>query len=311
MTEQVHRKQGTISHSSLVPSTPTTMPRPFNWGVHLCWISLSVLLCGSASFPSNISSQIQLPNVTQGEEDTGWDLPFLQLRASLPSYSQPVRPYTLLTNAEDYHYLPKPKHCRPSRLLRLLGSSFDPFWMSIEQPSEASQGHGDGQPLPVKLANYTRKKFDLSASPELRDAAANHRQKLVKEAADLDLASLPSHVASSVRDWLVRSATCGLSYRWVDLGPAFWPRWLRQTDCERSDGGRSCSFPDGMECVRAQTSQIKILAWHCQEVGEGSDGSKRIKADGSTEMGTGEVTKRCLWRQVPYPVVTACTCSCK
>ncbi|TMS23673.1 ATPase asna1 [Larimichthys crocea] len=196
--------------------------------------------------------------------------------------------------------MPKPRHRRPSHLLRLLGSSFDLFWMSIEQPSEASVGHGDT--LPAKSPkNTAQEKFNLSASSELREAAANHRQKLEKDAADLDLGSLPSHVASSIRDWLVRSATCGLSYQWVDLGPAFWPRWLRQTDCERSDGVRSCSFPGGMECVRAQTTHIKILAWHCLKMREGGDRSRGIKADRS-EMGTGEVMKRCIWRQVPYPV---------
>ncbi|XP_059193641.1 noggin-like [Centropristis striata] len=274
------------------------MLRLFNCAVYLCWIS--VLLHGSASFTSNISAHIQPLNVTvvQDEQDTGWDSPFLQLRASLPSYSQPVRPYTLLTAAEDRHHLPKPRHRRPSRLLRLLGS-FDLFWMSTEQPSEASGGHIEGE---------------LLGKSSLREAAAKHRQKLVEEAADLDLGSLSSHVAGSVRDWLVRSATCGLSYQWVDLGPAFWPRWLRQTDCDRSDGVRSCSFPGGMECVRAQTAQIKILAWHCLEIRDGGDGSRSFKAngsDGSTDMVTGEVMKRCMWRQVPYPVVTACTCSCK
>uniref|UniRef100_A0A4W6F3V5 Noggin n=1 Tax=Lates calcarifer TaxID=8187 RepID=A0A4W6F3V5_LATCA len=192
-----------------------------------------------------------------------WDSPFLQLRASLPSFSQPIRPYTLLTNTEDYHYMPKPRHRRPSRLLRLLGSSFDPFWMSIEQPSEASGSDGDGRPF---LHGDT-------------------------EAAGLDFSSLPLDVASSLQFWLVRSAMCELHFKWTDLGPAFWPRWLRQTDCQRSNGGRSCSFPSGMECVRAQTTNIKILAWHCLEIRDGADGSREIK--------------------VPYPVVTACTCSCK
>ncbi|KAM7393731.1 hypothetical protein PAMP_020581 [Pampus punctatissimus] len=292
----------------------------------ICWIYMSVLLLGPAALTSNTSSQDQLPNVT--EEVTGWDSPFLQLRASLPSYSQPIRPYTLLTNSEDYHYMPKSRHRRPSRLLRILGSSFDPFWMSIDQPSEASgvltlEGDDNGQPLlrgdslPVTLPNYTafRDVFDLSASPELREAAANHLQKLEEEAADLDLSFLPSDVASSVRAQLVRSATCGLRYQWVDLGPAFWPRWLRQTDCEESDiRVQSCSFPSGMECMRAQTTHIKILAWHCLENREGGDGSRRIKADksdGSTEMETSETMRRCLWRQVSYPVVTACSCSCK
>uniref|UniRef100_A0A3Q1EUH4 Noggin n=1 Tax=Acanthochromis polyacanthus TaxID=80966 RepID=A0A3Q1EUH4_9TELE len=220
-----------------------------------------------------------LPNVTvvQDQEDADWDSPFLKLRASLPSYSQPIRPYSLQTRAEDYFYLPKPRHRRPSRLLRLLGSSFDPFWMSIDQPSEASEG---SRPLQHGLLKHTtfKEKFNLSSSSELRDAAVNSRQKL------------------SVRSWLVRSATCELHYRWVDLGPAFWPRWLRQTDCERADGERSCSFPSGMKCVRAQTAHIRILAWHCTEIRDGSGGIKG---------------NRCLWRQMPYPVVTACLCSCK
>uniref|UniRef100_A0A3B4T9W1 Noggin n=1 Tax=Seriola dumerili TaxID=41447 RepID=A0A3B4T9W1_SERDU len=219
----------------------------------------------------NMSSN-QLPKVTvvQDEEDT-----FLQLRASLPSFSQPIRPYTLLTHTEDYHYLPKPRHRRPSHLLRLLGSSFDPFWMSVEQPPEASGGHRDarsllhGDTLPIKLPT-SKEKSTLS----------------------LDFGSLPSDVASAVRSWLVSSATCELYYQWMDLGPAFWPRWLRQTDCERGNRVQRCSFPSGMEC----------------------NGSRKIKGEGykgSTEARTGEAMKRCLWRQVPYSVVTACTCSCK
>ncbi|CAK6962932.1 noggin-2-like [Scomber scombrus] len=300
------------------------MFRLFNCGVCLCWIFVSVLLRGPAALTPNASTQDELLNVT--EEDTGWDSPFLQLRASLPSYSQPIRPYTLPTNSEDYQHMPKSRHRRPSRLLRILGSSFDPFWMSIDQPSLTSGvGEGDqddgrpllrGDSLPAKLPNYTafREKVNLSASSDLREAAAHRRQKLEEEAADLDFGFLPPDVASSVRAWLVRSAACGLRYQWVDLGAAYWPRWLRQTHCEGSDGGRSCSFPRGMDCRRAQTTHLKILAWHCLEIREGGDGSSKIKADwsdGSTEMGTSEAVRRCLWRQVPYPVVTACTCSCK
>uniref|UniRef100_A0A671XX36 Noggin n=1 Tax=Sparus aurata TaxID=8175 RepID=A0A671XX36_SPAAU len=202
------------------------------------------------------------------------------------SPSCPMHPYTLLTDPEDYHYMPKPRHRRPSRLLRLLGSSFDPFWMSIEQPSEASKGHDDGQPLlrgdtlPAKIPEYTTAKESL------------------------------------VRDWFVRSATCGLTYQWVDAGPVLWPRWLRHTDCEKSDGERSCSFPGGMECVPAETTYINILIWLCLEVGDGGEGSRGNKADrpdGSTEMGTGEVIKgahgrKCLtlWSRHVHVHVNEC-----
>nr|XP_020451970.1 noggin-like [Monopterus albus] len=283
------------------------MFRKFNF-VGLCHIFVSLLLDGSAAFISNVSTQTRPPNVTV------WDSPFIQLRARLPSYSQPIRPYNLLTSAEDYHYLPKLRHRRPSLLLHLLGSSFDPFWMSIDQPSDASGVYSRGRPLPVKSLNYTTFKENLSSSPELREAAAHRHQKLEKEAAELDLSSLPLDVARAVRDWLVHSATCELHYQWVDLGPAFWPRWLRQTDCERSGAVQSCSFPSGMECVRAQTTHLKILAWQCFEIRDGGDGSRAIKSersDGNTEVGTKEAANRCLWRKVPYPVVTACSCSCK
>lgn len=169
--------------------------------------------------------------------------------------------------------------------------------MSIDEPSEASGSHIVGH-------------VSLDGDKRLKKAAALGQEKLEKEAAALDLGSLPPQVASSVRLWLVHSSTCRLRHRWVDLGPAFWPRWLRQTDCERSDGGQSCSFPGGMECMRAQTTYIKILAWHCLENREVGDG-KGNKSDVRTETEMGEFMKRCVWRQVPYPVVTACTCSCK
>ncbi|XP_047435450.1 noggin-like [Mugil cephalus] len=295
------------------------MCRLFNCGL---WISVSLLLCGPVAFTSDMSTQNLLPNATvvKNQEDKEWDSPFLQLRASLPSYLQPIRPYTLVTHAEDYHHMPKPRHCRPSRLQRLLGSSFDPFWMSIDEPAEVSQGSQpllrDGDSLRAKSDNYNpfKEKFNLSSSPELREATANHRHKLEEEAAELDLSPLPSDVASSVRGWLVRSAVCALHHRWVDLGPTFWPRWLRQTDCEKPDGKRSCSFPRGMECVRAQTTQLKILAWHCMEMRDGGDRSTSADgemSDGGTEMERGDAKMSCLWRQVPYHVVTACMCSCK
>ncbi|XP_019744872.1 noggin-like [Hippocampus comes] len=292
-----------------------------NWDVYLCCSMYAcALLRVSAASISNISTKYQLPNDVQDQQHG--DSPFLHLRASLPSYSQPLRPYTFVTTAEDFPYVPKPRHYRSSRLLRILGSSFDPFWMSIDQPSEGSgvctgKGNCDdvarGDSLPVKVnVAASREDFNLSASAVLSKARENQRQGLAREAADVDLSSLPPDVASSLRTWLVRSATCGLRSQWVDLGPAFWPRWLRQTDCDKSDGVRSCSFPSGMVCVRAQTTHIRILAWHCLKVRD--DESEQLKSeisDISMLLGISEEMRKCLWRPVPYPVVTACTCKCK
>lgn len=68
---------------------------------------------------------------------------------------------------------------------------------------------------------------------------------------------------------------------------------LVATDCESWDRGRSCSFPGGMECVRAETTHIKILAWHFSE-NRGEDGTRGNKSDVRTEAEMGEVMKRCV-----------------
>lgn len=274
-----------------------------------------------------IPNQEQVRSETPvGQKDTDFDdVSFLRTRSSsFVSSSQPIRPYSLSMNEGDYHYAPKPKHLRHNRLLRILGSSFDPFWMSIERPAEArvdtdasagqTASRGD-PPAPPASSNYTTNEgFNFGASPELTEGAARYQRKLQNDAEDLDLSELPADVASTLRDWLVRSATCGMRYQWVKLAPVFWPRWLRHTDCEKSGGSRSCSFPSGMACRQAQTTQIKILAWHCwsseERGGDGLRGMAGIDRE-TVVVGTGVAGRKCLWRQVPYPVVTACKCSCK
>ncbi|XP_028830253.1 noggin-like [Denticeps clupeoides] len=253
-----------------------------------------------------------------------------------PFPAQSVRPYSLSINREDYHYAPKPRHLRPSRLIRLLGAAFEPFWMSVERPAGAGvwlteeaaarsaarrdagrptkltvQKVPGGEASAALLANFTTitRGFNISASPELVEGAARYRRKLEKEAEDLDLSSLPGDVAGAVREWLVRSATCGLRYRWMDLGPVFWPRWLRHTDCYRAGGEETCSFPSGMACRRAQVTHLKILAWHCW--GSEENGVRRGADKVTPTVRMGALSKNCVWRQVPYPVVTACKCSCK
>ncbi|XP_057698740.1 noggin-like [Corythoichthys intestinalis] len=294
-----------------------------SWDVHLCCcIYVFALLYVPAASILNISAKDDLPTGAQNREQMDGDSSFLQLRGSLPSYSQPFRPYTILTTAKNFPSIPKPRNYRPSRLLRILGPSFDPFWMSVDQPPEVSvvctdKGNCDavsrGDSLPVGInSRPSKENFNFSASAVLMEARENQRRELAREASGVKLSFLPPDVASSVRTWLVNSATCGLRSQWVDVGPAFWPRWLRQTDCDESGRVRSCSFPSGMACVRAQTTHIKILAWHCLKVRD--DESKQIEGDMSgisMLVGISEEMRKCLWRPVPYPVVTACACKCK
>lgn len=250
-------------------------------------------------FPSwsSMDGHAKVKGALSQQLDTESDLDFLRSREHFPFSPQSIRPYSLSLSEEDYHYVPKPKHLRPARLMRLLGSSFDPFWMSVERPPNAAEWISE-----ESLGK--NKEFNVTASPELSQGAARYRKKLEMEAESLDFSSLPQDVASVIREWLVRSATCTLRYQWMDLGPVFWPRWLRHTDCYTAGGHHTCSFPSGMACRRAQTTQVKILAWHCWD----EDQTKGRDDDGRASK---ILPRKCLWRQVPYPVVTACKCSCK
>lgn len=201
--------------------------------------------------------------------------------------STPVRPYSLSLSPEDYHYYPKPRHLRPGHLRRLLGSAFDPFWMATAEPHR-----GNNSILEDTLETQSR---------DLADGAGRYRRKLWREAEGLELPALlpPGPALSpelrgaashSLRQWLVEQAACRLTSAWVDLGAVFWPRWVRHTACET--GPRSCSWPPGMGCRPARLTHIKLLAWHCWAVQHPGP-------------------PRCAWRQIPYPVVAACKCSCR
>lgn len=124
-----------------------------------------------------------------------------------------MRPYALLTNTRDNRHLPGAEHRRASRLLRLLGSSFDPVWTSIEKPPGASGSHSGGH-------------VPLHTDQRLKKAAALGQQQLEEEAGALDLGPLPPQLAGTLGAWLVHLSTCGLRHRWAAVGPAFWPRWL-------------------------------------------------------------------------------------
>ncbi|XP_061438788.1 noggin-like [Rhineura floridana] len=201
-----------------------------------------------------------------------------------------ARPYSLSLSSDDYHhYLPKPKRLRAPRLMKLLGSSYDPFWMSLEDPR--------GQNTSLK---------ELGAlSQDVAECTTRFRKKLLQEAEGLDFSKLlppkdgTHHNLSQVlihrfHRWLVDSATCHLTSSWVDMGPIFWPRWIRHTDCDLTHVG--CSWPPGMTCRPAQVTHIKFLAWHCW-----------VSKD---TLRPGKSLQQCAWRQVPYPVVAACKCSC-
>uniref|UniRef100_A0A4W3H9B1 Noggin n=1 Tax=Callorhinchus milii TaxID=7868 RepID=A0A4W3H9B1_CALMI len=202
------------------------------------------------------------------EVESAW----IRMRAS-----SAVRPYSLSLNKDHYHYFPGAQHLNPRRLQKLLGSNFDPFWMAVDPPDGAGRGNESHADL-------------VSRSPRLTEPANRYQKKLRHEAERLGLGAGGDGGKEALARWLVKVASCPLTSAWKDLGPVFWPRWVRHTDCDRAK--RGCSWPMGMTCQRDRWTHINLLVWHCLAARPA-------------------VGKHCTWRQIPYPVVTGCKCSCQ
>lgn len=72
---------------------------------------------------------------------------------------------------------------------------------------------------------------------------------------------LPLQYQELVKNWLVRRATCPIRFTWNDLGPYFWPRYVKRGECL---GNMTCSWPPGMTCTPGAAKILNILRWHCR-----------------------------------------------
>lgn len=71
---------------------------------------------------------------------------------------------------------------------------------------------------------------DRATVRTLREMAGEELQLLPDEL-------VPPENRAAVIAWLVQRATCPIRYVWDDLGPYFWPRWVRRGECVH-DAGR-------------------------------------------------------------------------
>lgn len=107
---------------------------------------------------------------------------------------------------------------------------------------------------------------------------------------------LKPSVRKYIEKWLLQLASCPLRPAWTDLGPLFWPRWVRRGSCGDDDpeivdvrrrrrGRRrpapSCSWPPGMRCVPEASQTVRLLRWRCDA------SPRRRRADDDQKTGGG------------------------
>ncbi|TGZ68998.1 hypothetical protein CRM22_003970 [Opisthorchis felineus] len=152
-------------------------------------------------------------------------------------------------------------HLRPSsnaestrKLRKILGSDLQSQWMSVEPPPKDSE--------------RTSRSVVTMSMPQQDD-------RLLKAVGELNFTVLRSSPGTDmvvpvemthdqielVKAWLVQRASCRLDYVWEDLGPLFWPRWIRRGICMNT---MACSWPPGMLCRPSGSRQLKLLRWVCK-----------------------------------------------
>ncbi|XP_069702664.1 noggin-1-like [Periplaneta americana] len=241
-----------------------------------------------------------------------------------PPGEKPLLPLKFWENPRKSPLKPRRKDLDEPTLLRLMGQDFDSRWMRRTPPSNTHiQDVGSGDE-------------ERSTMRSLRELAG----------AELQLPDdlVPAEYRAAVTAWLVRRATCPIRYVWKDLGPYFWPRWVRRGECIHDSGGDSggegrnssrsgaprkatCSWPPGMLCVPGVARNLQILRWHCRlrknmSVGNGANsnnvwllrgGAAQAVVDkhhNNSSKSKRRKRYRCQWLKVPYPVPEDCVCSC-
>ncbi|KAK7788358.1 hypothetical protein R5R35_007935 [Gryllus longicercus] len=238
------------------------------------------------------------------------------------SPDKPTLPFKLWARSPKTVVKPRRRDLREADLRLQLGDDFDARWMRTHAHFGAETPEGPRQSV-LKLAA-------LAAREELPEELA---QALGGGGAGAGRAQ------DLLREWLVRRATCPVRYAWTDLGPYFWPRWVRRGQCADDDASASASAP--ATTLPPPTNPTPAAARNASG-GGGGGGS-----GGGVETGprscswppgmrcvpsaakvlqllrwhcsvwlqpTDRKKKRrkryrCQWLKVPYPVAEDCTCA--
>lgn len=229
------------------------------------------------------------------------------------STSDRILPIQLMDNVGIHVRAPKKKQLRPHTLTAILGKDFDPEWMTVDQPLvlvhepnvTLATVEAPSSTIPKKLFTEVRA---LNLSKELGLSSTDQSLKLFE-------------------NWLVKKAACSVRYVWNDIGPLFWPRWIKRGECVNGPS-RVCSWPEGMHCVPAASITLHVLRWHCRPrirrssmwFSEGTAGGLGTAAAAAVVVGDRQPQQqqrrhdskqyRCHWLKVPYPVTAECFCSC-
>lgn len=132
------------------------------------------------------------------------------------SPERPTLPFKLWARSPKSPLKPRRRDLREPELRLKMGDDFDPRWMRTHAYHGPDPPEGPRQSVQKLVALAAREALPDDLNPAARE---------------------------TVRAWLVRRATCPVRYQWGDLGPYFWPRWVRRGQCASDGDGQTTTTP--------------------------------------------------------------------
>lgn len=188
---------------------------------------------------------------------------------------------------------PREKDLNETELRGILGSHFDPLFMSVAPPEEHRYSGNEDAMGDSEMTMRQQQQQQQQMQQQMMMQQQKPSGLMPKEIRAMEFEiqhgkkQKPSKkLRRRLQLWLWSYAFCPVVYAWNDLGHRFWPRYVRAGSCYNK---RSCSVPDGMLCKPAKSAHLTVLRWRC---------AQRKGA------------LRCAWIPVQYPVLSECKCSC-
>ncbi|MBN3300622.1 noggin-3 [Amia ocellicauda] len=182
-------------------------------------------------------------------------------------------PLVELIEHPDPVFDPKERDLNETELRGILGSNFEPHYMSIYPQEDRYPGNDELADFELRLKPTGAMPREIKAM-EFFDIQHGKKHKPSKK------------LRRKLQLWLWSYAFCPVVYTWSDLGSRFWPRYIKVGSCYSK---RSCSVPHGMFCKPAKSDHFTILRWRCQPRKGG---------------------QKCDWIHIQYPIISECKCSC-
>ncbi|CAH8608794.1 unnamed protein product [Schistosoma curassoni] len=145
------------------------------------------------------------------------------------------------------------------KLRKILSGSLDKEWTSETPPRVLRQRGISGSFNTNNQESYTS--LDAKLLKEIRELNFTFRNSYGV------YFTLTDEQIQPYRYWLIERATCEMDFIWEDLGPLFWPRWIRRGVCLNRPG-HSCSWPSGMKCRPSGSRALQLLHWKCEDAAQ-------------------------------------------